>query len=1110
MQRILQISYLLFGLLLAFSPLEAQDSKKTKTKKVTVKDESPLKSEDMSSLRWRSVGPAVMGGRITSLAVNESDPKMWWAGTAAGGLLKTVNNGITFEYQFQNEARSSIGDVAVSKSNPEIVWVGTGEANPRNSVSWGNGVYKSVDGGGTWQHMGLDQTFQISSVRIHPSDPDTVYVGALGRLWGPNEQRGLFKTTDGGVTWKKIHYINDETGVIDIQMNPKDPKILLVATYERKRDGFDGNSPVKKWGEGAGLYRTEDGGETFSQITEGMPTCKIGRIGLEFYRKDPNIVYMVLESEKMGKEPANAPYMGITGENAEVGARLLSVVKGGPAAIGGLEKDDIVLRLGDVTVHSYNELIAQIRRHSAGESVQLEVSRNRKSQLLTVALGNKPKPKKNANRRGRNRRSSNPFGVRLGGQAANLQGQQGGESEHEYGGVYKSTDGGKSWARINSVNPRPMYFSEIRTDPNDDKYLWLAGVSLYKSRDGGDTFTGDGAPRSVHVDHHALWIDPADGRHMILGNDGGLYVTYDRGLNWDHHNHVAIGQFYHVTVGPRRNYKIYGGLQDNGSWGGPNRVRSGSGPINEDWIKIGGGDGFVCRVDKEDPDQIYYESQNGGVGRRNLLTGARGRNRPRPSRRGGASAKGKKGPRESYRFNWRTPFILSNHNSRIFYTAGNKVFRSLDRGNKMEAISPEITATKKGSATALAESPRDAKVLYVGTDDGAFWRTQNGGHTWENLFVPITGGDSSIAKKPLKLEKEKNIVVAATNPKTGAETVASLRVSKKKAKGKKTKAAKRKRISNLSAMVPGRRWVSQIVASRYKTSRVYATFDAHRSDDDRPYPVVSEDYGTTWKSIRGDLPKDVGSTRTIAEDIVNPNILYLGCEFGAWLSIDRGLHWAKLNCSNLPTVPVHAFAQHKESGELVAGTHGRSLWILDVSAIRQLTPEKIDEAGHLYQPSTAIIWRSDPSKGSTTRRFVGENPPSGAQITYSLGKKARSVTLTIKDAGGKVVTTLETKLTKGIHQTNWNLRGAPRSRTADGREIPMRFRRRFAPRVKPGEFTVVLNVDGKEMSHSFSVEIDPENRDETWLEHEFEAEVMEAMEGEEGGDEGDDDADLLH
>ena len=397
-----------------------------------------------------------------------------------------------------------------------------------------------------------------------------------------------------------------------------------------------------------------------------------------------------------------------------MGARLTEVIEGGPAAEAGLEDGDIVIGFGGETVQSYSDLVAKIRRHLAGDTVAVEVSRDRESVTADVSFTRHPEteedPPRGQRGRGRGREASpessessesesteeeeeeeeeekpeprTPFRTGLGGQVANVQDQQGPDG-HEFGGVYRSNDGGESWTRINSVNPRPMYFSQLRVDPSDDQYLYVLGISLHRSVDGGETFTGDGARGGVHVDHHAMWIDPVDGRHVILGNDGGVYVTYDRLESWDHYNHAAIGQFYHVTVGPRRNYRVYGGLQDNGSWGGPSRVRHGSGAINEDWVRIGGGDGFVCRVDPEDPDLVYFESQNGGLGRRNFRTGERGFLRPRAPR-------GK-----SYRWNWKTPFILSYHNSGIYYTAGNYVFRSLLQGDGLQAISPEISRTERG------------------------------------------------------------------------------------------------------------------------------------------------------------------------------------------------------------------------------------------------------------------------------------------------------------------------------------------------------------------------------------------------------------------------------
>ncbi|MDJ0520808.1 MAG: PDZ domain-containing protein [Planctomycetota bacterium] len=1012
----------------------------------------------LERMPWRPVGPANMGGRITSLAVYEKDPTLWWAATASGGLLKTVDNGITFEHQFDREAVVSIGDVAVAQTDPNIVWVGTGECNPRNSVSWGNGVYKSTDGGATWKHMGLKGSFQIGAVRIHPKNPDIVYVGALGRLWGPNAERGLFKTTDGGTTWEKIWYLDDKTGVIDVQMHPQDPDTLLIATYERQRDEFDTNDPAKKWGPGSGLWKTTDGGQNFKRITTGLPTGKLGRIGIEYFRKNPDHVYLVLESEKIGTEPPNAPYMGITGQNADVGARLTNVVKGGPAAKAGLRKDDVIIGIDDETVHSYTELLRGIRRHVAGDKVKVEVSRERKSVFLELTLGKRPQPKarKGAAPKGggRQARMRSPFGAFLGGQRANLQDQQG-KDGHEYGGVYRSTDGGESWTRINTVNPRPMYFSELRVDPSDENHVWVLGIRLWKSKDGGKTFTNDGAPGNVHVDHHALWIDPDNGRHLILGNDGGVYISYDRGKHFDHLNHVAIGQFYDVGVGPRRNYRVYGGLQDNGSWGGPSRVRHASGPTNEDWIRIGGGDGFRVRVDKHDPYRIYFESQNGNVGRRHLRTGERAMMRPRP-------------PKGSqYRFNWYTPFILSHHNSRIYYTAGNHVFRSLDRGNGMRSISPEITPTKRGSATALAESPRNPDLLYVGTDDGGVWMTRDGGHTWIDLYAPPSKPDPT----PREAGGAKPDIAERESGNGDAKKAAD---APKKGKRARPKPPPKPKGPSLLHIQSDRRYVSWIEPSRHATDRVYLVFDGHRSDDDRALVFVSEDKGTSWKALHANIPAAAGTTRVLREDIVNPDILYLGTEMGAYVSIDRGATWTSMN-TNLPTVAVHQIAQHPTAGEIVAGTHGRSLWIMDVTTLRQVTKDVLaTSAGHLFKPNVAIQWRPEPSRGRS-RTFVGKNPPTGATIHYVLGR-VPAAKLEIRKLDGTVVRTLEAEGGPGLHAVTWNLRANPRPR------------RRFGARVQPGTYKVVLTVGAKAYEVDLRVEMDPDHSDPDWMPHEDEAE----------------------
>jgi photosystem II stability/assembly factor-like uncharacterized protein len=526
----------------------------------------------------------------------------------------------------------------------------------------------------------------------------------------------------------------------------------------------------------------------------------------------------------------------------------------------------------------------------------------------------------------------------------------------------------------------------------------LGDLQLWRSNNSGEKFIASPV-KGVHPDHHALWINPRDSRHMILGCDGGFYSTYDRGETWDHLNVLALGQFYHVCVDNKKPYNVYGGLQDNGSWGGPSRTLRGIGPVNEDWMFLNGGDGFVMRVDPTDPDIIYAESQNGGMNRRNLRTG---------ENRG--IGRGPVKPGEPLRWNWNTPFILSSHNPGIFYCGAQYVFRSIKRGEDLKPISPDLTASRKGTVTAIAESPRNADILWAGTDDGNVWVTRDGGLKWDNV-----------------LDKLK------------------------------------------SAGLPGPRWVASLEPSKAADGRCYVCLDAHRSDDDRPYIFVTEDFGITWKLITANLPA-FGSTRVLREDITNPEVLYCGTEFGIWVSLNRGGAWANLN-NNLPTVAIHEIAQPTTASEIVVATHGRSIWILDTASIRQMTTRKetigkdertidpLKEAVTLFAPPTATRWKLEGGRefpySKDVRKFYGTNPFPGTSFEYLLMKPAKAVSLKVTDATGSVVREFRTAPGEvGFHRLQWNLSSPKGTVTA-------------------GIYKVTLTVDGKDYTQALTVENDP-------------------------------------
>ncbi len=853
-------------------------------KKAKKEPEPLLKESVLEGLNWRCIGPSNMGGRIDDFAVVERNPKVIYAGTASGGVWKTINNGVTWEPIFDDQTTSTIGDVDVAPSNPGIIWVGTGEPNNRQSSSWGDGVYKSTDGGRTWTNMGLGDTHHIGRIVIHPTNPDIVYVAALGHLWGPNKERGLYRTMDGGKTWTNTKFIDENTGFVDVALDHESPNVLYAAAYQRRRRGwgFNGGGP------GSGLYRTTDGGQTWNLLTNGLPSGNMGRIGIDIYRSSPNIVYAVIE--------------------------------------------------------------------------------------------------------------------------------------HKDGGVFRSEDKGLTWEKMSSTNPRPMYYSQIRIDPNNDQRIWVLGASMYVSEDGGKSFSTNYV-RGVHGDHHAMWINPSDSNHMVLGSDGGIYFSYDRGKTWDFINTLPLGQFYEIGFDFRNPYYVYGGLQDNGSWGGPSSTLNRLGVSNEDWVRIGGGDGFYTQVDPQDYNTIYAESQNGRLFRFDVRSGESKSIRPEPN-----------DEKERYRYNWNSPILISPHDSKTIYYGGNKLFKSKDRGDTWEAsidlttqqdreklplmgvLPGEETLSRHdgiayyGDITTISESPLKEGLIYVGTDDGNLQVTQDGGKTWKNV----------IGKVP---------------------------------------------------RMPKYTYVTRAVASRFKEGTAYATFDGHRNDDFKAYVFMTTDYGESWKNISSNLPEG-GIVNIIREHHRNPNLLFVGTERGAYFSIDRGMNWVKFK-GNFPTVPVDDIAIHPRENDLIFATHGRSVWILDdITPLEQLTKDTLASSAYLFDVRKAAIFNPYNHKGNLGHKFyVARNPGFGAIISYYLKEEAKEdVKIAIQDSQGQEIRELKGQKSAGINRLAWDLRYAP-PEAPSGERISRYFRPR-GPFALPGEYKVTLKTTGQEMTKTIKVEGD--------------------------------------
>jgi photosystem II stability/assembly factor-like uncharacterized protein len=868
-----------------------------------------LTEDDLKRIPWRSIGPAIMGGRISDMAFEPGNPKTYYIGYASGGLWRTKNLGTTFEQLFKTEETSSIGSIAVcdapadwagwdkdipkterkEKGKGRIIWVGTGEGNGRNSSSWGNGVYRSTDGGEKWERLGLEDSHDIPRLAVDPRNPDVCYVAALGHLWGPNETRGVYKTTDGGKTWTRSLYIDQDTGATDIAVDPKNPDTVYVAMYMRRRTGWSFTSGGKE----GGIYKSTDAGKTWKKLSGGLPK-QVGRIGFDIFPGNPQKLIAVVES-------------------TELGANSI--------------RDD--------------------------------------------------------RQRG--------------------------------GGVFRSEDGGQTWTRHSVRSPRAFYFSKIKFDPKNDQRVYMLGWTTEVSDNGGETFRGGWADL-LHADHHAILVNPTDPDHIVIGTDGGASQTFDGGKNWDFLNTMPVGQFYNVSLDNSDPYRVIGGLQDNGTWVGPSATNKfqkkeegcrtpDTGITNQDWQVVNWGDGFHAEFDPTDPNTIYGEWQGGNIVRHDTSNGER--RFIAPEAREGE-------PR--IRYNWNTPFFVSPHDPKTLYHAGNYVFRLKDRGDKWEKISPDLTtknlerletvgshAENYCTVVSLCESPVQKDLLWAGSDDGLIHVTRDGGKNWSDVTPAVVDG----------------------------------------------------------------RYVSRIEASYAEAGTAYASIDGHRLNDYRPQILATEDFGKTWKDITANLPER-RSVMVVREDRFNPNVLYCGTENAMYVSLDKGGEWVKMHGKALPTVPVYDIKQHARESDLVLGTHGLSIWILDGARwLSELTPEVLAKPLHLFNMAPVKPkWFLEYSGLWTHKIFRAPNPPAGVKIDYWVSEyTGEEVNITIENEKGVEMKKLKGSGAPGFNRATWDLVPDEWLQLCDKNEDTM-----FQPfHVHPGEYKVKLKMGDHKVEGTFKV-----------------------------------------
>ncbi len=907
-------------------------------KGVQQKEEQAQKSI-LRKLPFKNVGPTVMSGRITAFAVNPNDPTEFYAGYATGGVWHTKNNGITFTPVLDNSSTQNVGSLAVDWKN-NTIWVGTGEVNASRSSYAGVGLLKSTDNGKTWANMGLRDSHHISSILINPENPEEIVVGAVGHLYSKNNERGIFKTTDGGKTWNKTLFVNDQSGIIELVEDPNDFKTMYASSWDKDRKAWD----FVESGTGSGIYKSTDAGSTWKKLSvgnSGFPTGEgVGRIGLAVFDKD--LVYAIVDNQNRKAESKTSE------------------------ASDDLKPDDFKKMTVEQLLNLDNDKLQQFLRSNGFQE------KYRSENVKNMVRSGTVKPQDLANYL--EDASTIMFNTPVIGAE-----------------VYKSTDGGVTWQKTHKDDLDGLYYSygyyfgKVHVDPSNKEKIYIYGVPILKSNDGGKTFVSINAD-NVHADHHALWINPERSGHLINGNDGGINISYDDGESWVLQNSPAVGQFYAVNVDNETPYNVYGGLQDNGVWVGPHTYRPGRGweqSGDYPYKSIMGGDGMQVEIDNRNSDIVYTGFQFGNYYR--LDRGEDKSTYIQPKHELGE---------RPYRFNWQTPIHLSRHNQDILYLGGNKLMRSMNKGDDWTAISGDLTKGGKvgdvayGTLTSISESPSQFGLIYTGSDDGLIHVTKNGGGDWVNI----------------------------------------------------------------SKNLPKDLWVSRVIASAHKKERVYAALNGYRWDDFKPYVYMSDDYGTTWKDISANLP--ASPVNVIKEDPENENILYLGTDNGAYASLNRGVSW-EVFAEGLPNVAVHDLVVQQREKDLVLGTHGRSIYVGDISLLQKMKKENLNEV--VIADISSL--RHSNNWGRKFSNWGDAYEPS-VDINFYAPADGTAV-ISVKSEEGTEIQRMNTPVIKGVNTYPYDLSASENAVNSIKKDAPKRADsgKFYLPK---GKYDVVIMVNGKE------------------------------------------------